>query len=103
MTLILNQAWIKRGLIHLPIHAVLTFTWVTLYEQNTTWTTANTPESLMPLLWAVVAQTGISLLTATHTEARWPRYGRLAAVAVGQVAVPLLLFGSYLLAQLGTR
>ncbi|MFZ9732674.1 MAG: hypothetical protein ACO3BA_04845 [Schleiferiaceae bacterium] len=103
MTQLLNQAWIKRGLIHLPINAVLTFTWVTLYEQNTTWTTANSPESLTPLLWAVGAQTVVSLLTAARTEDRWPRYGRLAALAVGQVAVPLLLFGSYLLAQLGTR
>jgi hypothetical protein len=103
MSHILNQAWIKRGLIHLPINAVLTFTWVTLYEQNTAWTTANTPESLMPLLWAVLAQTGISLLTAERTEPRWPRYGRLVAVAVGQVALPLLLLGSYTLARLGTH
>lgn len=103
MTHLLNQVWIKRGLIHLPINAVLTFTWVTLYEHNTAWITSNTPGSLMPLVWAVLAQTGISLLTAERTEPRWPRYGRLAAVAVGQLAVPLLLFGSYLLAQLGTR
>ena len=102
MTHILNQAWIKRGLIHLPINAVLTFTWVTLYEQGTEWVTENTAENLMPLMWAVLAQTGISLLAAGQTEPRWPRTGRLAAVAVGQVAVPLLLLGSYTLARLGT-
>ncbi len=101
MTHILNQAWIKRGLIHLPINAVLSFTWVTLYEHGTHWISANSPRSLLPLLWMVLAQTGVSLLAAEWTEPRWPRLGRIVAIAVGQLAVPLILLGSYATAAWG--
>ena len=101
MSHLLNQAWARRGLIHLPINAVLTWTWVTLYEHGTEWMTGYDPRSLTPILWMILAQTGVSLLVAERTEAQWPRAGRLVAVAVAQVTVPLLLLGSYAVAAWG--
>lgn len=102
MSHLLNQAWARRGLVHLPIHAVLLATWVTLYEHGTHWFTGYEPRSLTPLLWMVLAQTGVSLIVAEKSESKWPRAGRLVAVAVGQLAIPLLLLGSYLLAAWGS-
>jgi hypothetical protein len=101
MNHLLNHAWARRGLIHLPINAVLTWTWVTLYEHGTEWMTDYEPRSLTPLLWMILAQTGVSLLVAERTEPKWPRAGRLVAVAVAQLAIPLLLLGSYALAAWG--
>jgi len=98
---LLNQVWLQRGLLHAPINALLTFTWVTMYEHGTQWISANSPSSLLPLLWMVFAQTGISLLAARWTEPRWPRLGRFVAIAVGQLAVPLILLGSYATAAWG--
>ena len=102
MSHLLNQAWARRGLVHLPIHAVLLATWVTLYEHGTHWFTGYEPRSLTPLLWMVLAQTGVSLIVAEKSESKWPRAGRLVAVAVGQLAIPLLLLGSYTLAAWGS-
>lgn len=102
MSHLLNQAWARRGLVHLPIHAVLLATWVTLYEHGTEWMTNYDPRSLTPLLWMVLAQTGVSLLVAEKSEPKWPLAGRLVAVAVGQLAIPLLLLGSYTLATFGS-
>ena len=102
MSHLLNQAWARRGLVHLPIHAVLTATWVTLYEHGTHWFTEYEPRSLTPLLWMVLAHTGVSLIVADKSESTWPRAGRLVAVAVGQLAIPLLLLGSYTLAAWGS-
>ena len=48
-----------------------------------------------------IAQTGVSLLAAEWTEPRWPRLGRIVAIAVGQLAVPLILLGSYATAAWG--
>lgn len=98
---LLNQAWARRGLIHLPINAILTLTWVTLYERGTDWLTDYAPLSLTPLLWMVLAQTGVSVLVAEKSEQKWPRAGRLVAVASGQLSIPLLLLGSYATAAWG--
>jgi threonine/homoserine efflux transporter RhtA len=101
MNHLLNQAWARRGFVHLPIHAVLTCTWVTLYEHGTEWLTNYELRSLTPLIWMVLAQTSVSLLIAERSEPKWPRVGRLVAVAAGQLAIPLLLLGSYATAEWG--
>jgi threonine/homoserine efflux transporter RhtA len=101
MNHLLNHAWARRGLIHLPINAVLTWTWVTLYEHGTEWMTDYEPRSLTPLIWMVLAQTGVSVLVAEKSEHMWPCVGRLVAVAAGQLAIPLLLLGSYATAAWG--
>jgi hypothetical protein len=49
----------------------------------------------------LLAQTSISLLIAERSELKWPHAGRLVAVAAGQLAVPLLLLGSYATAAWG--
>ena len=97
----LNKAWARRGLVHLPINTVLTWTWVTLYEHGIEWMTDYEPRSLTPLIWMVLAQTGVSVLVAEKSEYMWPRVGRLVAVAAGQLAIPLLLLGSYATAAWG--
>lgn len=102
MSYLLNQAWARRGLVHLPIHIVLTATWVTLYEHGIQWLAEYEPRSLTPLLWMLLAQTGVSLIVAEKAESKWPRAGRLVAVLVGQLAIPLLLLGSYTLATVGS-
>lgn len=101
MNHLLNQAWARRGLVHVPINAVLTWTWVTLYEHGIEWMTDYEPRSLTPLVWMVLAQTGVSVLVAEKSEHMWPRVGRLVAVAAGQLAIPLLLLGSYATAVWG--
>jgi hypothetical protein len=101
MTHLLNHDWARRGLAHLLIHAVLTFLWVTLYEHRTGWLTDYEWRTLTPLLWMLLAQTSISLLIAERSELKWPHAGRLVAVAAGQLAVPLLLLGSYATAAWG--
>lgn len=101
MNHLLNQAWARRGLVHVPINAVLTWTWVTLYEHGIEWMTDYEPRSLTPLIWMVLAQTGVSVLVAEKSEHRSPRVGRLVAVAAGQLAIPLLLLGSYATAAWG--
>ncbi len=98
---LLNQAWARRGLLHLPIHAVLTFIWVTLNEHGTDWLTDYELRSLTPLIMVVLAQTSVSVLIAERSERKWPRTGRLMAVAAGQLAIPLLLLGSYATAAWG--
>jgi hypothetical protein len=98
---LLNQAWARRRLVHLPINTALTFTWVTLYEHGTEWLTDYALRSLTPLLWMVLAQTGVSVLVAEWVEPRWPRAGRWVAVAAAQLAIPLLLLGSYATAAWG--